>query len=1195
MTPVLSHPVHGAAEAEGEARGAAVPRVAPRDDAERAVARVWSSVLGVDEVGAEDGFVALGGHSLAAMRVVTRLRAELGVTVPLSALLGEGTVASVARAVRAGAAAGDEPALAPVPRGGDLPLSSGQERVWLLTRMAPESRAYHTQWVLRVTGDLDRAALEGALTDLVARHEIFRTTFHAGAAGPVQRIHPPHPARLPLADLSGEAEPERALARWMETELARPFDPGTLPLVRWTLVRLAAHEHRLVIVEHHLVHDGWSLNVFLRDLLACYRARLAGADPHLPPLAVQFADYAAWQRAWTRSGAARAQLDYWKEKLAGSPPPAELPADRPRPAVQRYRGAAPRFRVPGEVAGRLRRLARGEGATPFMAMLAAFAALVARLSGEAEVCVGTGVAARPRRELEDVVGMFVNTLALRLDLGGDPSFRALLRRARGTLVEAYAHQEVPFDAVVDAVHPERGAGRNPLFEAMFSFHDSPRPALELPGATAELELALANGSAKFDLNVVAIPGLPDGGVELVWEYDTDLFDAATMERTAARYLALLAAVAADPETRLSRIPLLLEGERRTVLQAWNDTARPYPRDASIPLLFDRQLARTPEAVAVAHGGERVTYRELDARATRLAHHLRALGVRGEAPVAVMLDRSADFITACLATLRAGGAYLPIDTALPTRRVEWMLADAGAKALVSTFFLADGIETGGAATVLLDTDAAAIAARPSSSLRDDTEAESVACLLYTSGAGGRARQVAVTHRGIVRAACGGGAAQVAPGDRVAHASGIGLGVTAWDVWAPLLNGGTVVVIDREAMLSADALGRVLREQGVTSLFLPTALFGQMARQAPETFAGLRDVRFGGEAADADAVRRVLSVPAPPRLANVYGPAENVTATTFHAAGTVAAGEATLPIGRPAPNVRAYVLDGALQPVPPGCAGELFAAGDGLARGYPGDAALTAERFLPDPFAGVPGARMCRTGDGARWTPRGELEFLGRLAQAEVGGARVELDRIEAVLRAHPGVADAAVAAREDRPGQRRLVAYFVPAAGHPADAAALRSHARLRLPEEMAPTVFVHLPRIPRDAVGAVDRRALPAPGTGHPPAPRDEPRTELERRIAALWAEVLEVERVGVDDSFFDLGGHSLLLMRLHARLAELAPGITVLDLFNHPTVASLSALIRGQAAPGAAAGAARAGGDAARLDAGRERLRARRQMTEEP
>ncbi|HEV7588935.1 MAG TPA: non-ribosomal peptide synthetase [Longimicrobium sp.] len=649
----------------------------------------------------------------------------------------------------------------------------------------------------------------------------------------------------------------------------------------------------------------------------------------------------------------------------------------------------------------------------------------------------------------------------------------------------------------------------------------------------------------------------------------------------------------DVLTRAARPPAAAGPDAqaaRGVLEAWNDTARPYPRDASLPALFAAWVARTPEAEAVVHGAERVTYRELDARAGRLAHHLRALGVRNEAPVAVLLDRSVDFVVACLAALRAGGAYLPVDSAFPTRRVEWMLADAGARVLVTTRFLGDGLPTAGAEVVWLDDDAAAIAARPASFTDAQAHPESAACLLYTAGSTAWPRPVAVTHRGVARLVSGGSGVQPGPGDRVAHASGVSVDVTTWDLWGALLNGGTVVVVDREDMHSAGALARVLRDQRVTSVFLTTALFGQVARQAPESFSGVRDVLFGGGAADAEAVRRVLASAAPPRrLANVYGPAENTTCTTVHLVGGVEPGAATLPIGRPVPNTRAYVLNGALQPVPPGEAGELFAAGDGLARGYPGHPAPTAERFVPDPFSPRPGARMYRTGDRARWTAGGELEFLGRLDPAEeVRGARVEPGEVEAVLRAHPGVADAAVVAREDRPGDRRLVAYFVAAPGAAPDAAALRSHARLHLPEARVPAAFVALERIPRDAVGARDRRALPAPGAAPAAAAAAEPRTELERRVAALWAEVLEVERVGVDDSFFDLGGHSLLLMRLHVRLTELAPGVTVLDLFTHPTVASLCALIRGEAAPDAGAAAE---GEAARLDAGRERLRARRRI----
>jgi len=629
---------------------------------------------------------------------------------------------------------------------------------------------------------------------------------------------------------------------------------------------------------------------------------------------------------------------------------------------------------------------------------------------------------------------------------------------------------------------------------------------------------------------------------------------------------------------------------RAQLEARNDTARPYPRDATLPALFGAWAAHAPDAEAVVHGAERVTYRELDARAGRLANHLRALGVRNEAPVAVLLDRSVDFVVACLAVLRAGGAYLPVDSALPTRRVEWMLADAGARVLVSTRFLAEGLPLAGATPVMLDDDAAAIAARPAAPPALEAHPESAACLLYTAGSTAWPRPVAVTHRGVTRLVCGGGGVQPGPGDRVAHASGVSVDVTTWDLWGPLLNGGTVVVVDREDLLSAGALARVLRDQRVTSVFLTTAAFGQVALQAPESFAGVRDVLFGGGAADAEAVRRVLSSASPPRrLANVYGPAENTTCTTVHLVGAVEPGAATLPIGRPAPNTRAYVLDAALQPVPPGRAGELFAAGDGVARGYPGHPGPTAERFVPDPFSPRAGARMYRTGDRARWTPAGELEFLGRLDQPEeVRGARVEPGEVEAALRAYPGVADVAAAVREDRPGDRRLVAYFVAAPGTAVDVAGLRSHARLRLPEAMVPAAFVALERIPRDAVGAVDRRALPAPGAAPAAAAPAEPRTELERKVAALWAEVLEVERVGVNDSFFDLGGHSLLLMRLHVRLTEFAPGVTVLDLFTHPTVASLCALIRGEAAPEAGAGDE---GDAARLDAGRDRLRARRRI----
>jgi amino acid adenylation domain-containing protein len=1115
------------------------------------------------------------------------------------------------------------PEMRPVPRGGDLPASFAQERVWRLAQADPESLAHHSASTLRVRGALDAAALEAALTDVVERHEIFRTTFHAGEDGPVQRIHPPAAVHLPVVDLSRvpEGAREETLAGWMETELARNFRPDTLPLARWTLVRLATDDHLLLGVAHHLVDDGWSADVVFRDLLACYWARLAGTSPDLPILPVQFADFAGWQREWLRSPEGAAALELAKAKLRDAPPALDLPLDRPRQPAPRLPRATVRAAIPGEVVRARSATAEEEGAASFTAMMAGFAALLARLTGARELAVGTAVAAR-RPDVGDVVGPFGNELALRFALDGDPPFRTLLRRVRAEMMEADAHRDVPSDAVAAALRAEGDDGRCTAFQAMLSLRDSNRLALELPGATAELSVGLAGGSPGVDLSVVAVPGRADGGVELAWEYDADLFDAGTIERMAGRYVALLAAAASDPGLPLSRLPLLDEAERRALLEEWNDTTRPYPRESSIPALFAAWAARTPEAEAVVHGGERVTYGELEARANRLAHHLRARGAGRETPVAVLLDRSAASVAAYLGVLKAGGAYLPIDPAYPPERIGWMLEDSRAPVIVTTAEAAARLPALDAAVVCVDADADAIAVHPPTAPAVEVEAEGAACVIYTSGSTGRPKGIVVTHRGVARLAYAEEPVRLGEGDRVVHASNVAFDVTTWEVWGPLLNGGTVVVADRETALSADALAALLRDERVTTLFLTTALFGQVAREAPDAFRGVREVLFGGEAADAEALRRVQAADPARRLVNAYGPAENTTYTASHVAGAVPPGAATVPIGRPVTHTRVYVLDAALQLVPPGSAGELCAGGDGVARGYLGRPALTAERFVPDPFSGQPGARMYRTGDRARWREVREyesakvrewngndgsretapafalshsrtfaLDYLGRLdQQVKVRGFRVEPGEIEAALREHPSVADAAVIAREDRPGDRRLVAYVVAAAGAEVEPFALRAHLAARLPEFMVPAAFVRLARIPVDANGKVDRRALPAPDPSVDAGPVVEPRTELERRVAALWAEVLGTPRVGTDVSFFDLGGHSLLLMRLHPRLVELAPGagLTVLDLFRHPTVASVAARLRGDDEAGDA-DVGRAGAAEAQLGAGRERLRARR------
>jgi amino acid adenylation domain-containing protein len=1136
----------------------------PRTPLEVELCAGVAALLGMERVGPEDDFFGLGGHSLAVTRLLARVRDRWGVEVPIRDFFAAPTVAVLAERITAAGAdrpASGAPPLVPVTRTGPVPASFAQARLWFIDRMHPGLATYNIPESLRLSGPLDVPVLERALGEVVRRHEALRTTLAAGGDGPVQVVHPPHAVALAVTDLRGAADPEDEARRLARVEAARPFDLQAGPLFRAALLRMGDDEHRLLLTMHHAVGDGWSTGVLLSELSALYAAFLRGEPSPLAAVPVQYADYAAWQRAWMRGEAEARQLAYWRAALADAPAALELPTDRPRPPVQRHRGAELRFVFGPALTEAVRGLARREGVTPFIAFLAGLQATLARWSGQDDLVVGTPVAGRRDPALEGLIGFFVNTLAVRTRLDGDPTGAELLARVRGAALGAWEHQDVPFERVVEAVRPGRSLARAPLFQVMFALQNAPGGAAPLGPVRARRERVPAD-RAHFDLTLELEEG--EDGIAVLLEYDTELFDRATAERLVRHWERAMAALAADPAGRLSALPLMDEAERNAVVVRANATARPYERDATVHALFAAQAARTPDAPAVVSGDEIVSYAELERRANRLAHHLGALGVGPEGRVGVCLERGTELVIAFLAVLKVGAAYVPLDPDYPAERLAWMEADAGVRVRVTSSALAGRLPCTDLPTVRVDDDAAAIAARPETAPEGSGDADALAYVVYTSGSTGRPKGIGIPHRGVVRLVRGTDYVQVRPDDAVAQASSASFDAITFEVWGALLNGARVVVIPRETTLDPAGLARALVDGGVTTLFLTTALFNTAVRERPEVFRGLRHVLFGGEAVDPEMVRRCLDGGAPDRLLHVYGPTESTTFASWHRVDAVASDAATVPIGWGVANTTLYVLDAAMCPAPVGVIGELYVGGDGLARGYLGRPALTAERFVPDPFAATPGARLYRTGDRVRWTEWG-IEFRGRTDhQVKLRGFRIELGEIESVLLRHAGAREAVAMVREDVPGIRRLVAYAVPGNGAARDGEAVREALRRHLPDYMVPSAVVVLHALPLTPNGKVDRAALPIPAAEEEGGGFVAPRTPTEEALAGIWAEVLGA-RVGVHDDFFALGGHSLLAAQVVTRVRDrLRVDLPVRSLFEAPTVAALSLALE-RARPAAA------------------------------
>ncbi|WP_148040629.1 non-ribosomal peptide synthetase, partial [Burkholderia pseudomallei] len=1123
---------------------------APRGEHECKLAAIWRAVLQVERIGRHDDFFELGGHSLLAVRAVTAMRDAFGSDTSLRDLFARPVLKDLAEHASTAARARDA-AIPKAARGEPAPMSFAQQRLWFLARMGGLGDAYHMPIAVRLRGALDVDALQRALSRIVSRHDALRTTFALEGEQPVQRVHADDGAglRLRIDDLRGCADAGARRARILAGQASEPFDLARGPLVRGALVREADDVHTLCVTIHHIVSDGWSIDVFCRELSELYRAFAGGQPDPLPPLPVQYADYAAWQQRGIGGAALHAQAEYWRDALAGAPTLLELPTDRPRPPQPDYAGATVGLALDAPLTAGLRALARRHGATLFMTVFAAWSVLLSRLSRQTDVVIGTPSANRGHAQIEGLIGFFVNTIALRVDLDGAPTVAELLARVKARTLAAQQHQDIPFEHVVERVQPARSLSHSPVFQAMFAWQHASRGEMRLEGLRAEPLDDAARTIAKFDLTLSLRESgdAIDGGLE----YASALFERATIERFAGYLRRLLEGMVADDTQRVDALPMLSRDERRDLIERRNATARPYPANSGVHRLFEAQAARTPDATAIVDGATTLDYRALDARANRIAHALAHAGVRAGDRVALHLEPSIGLVAAQLAVLKLGAAYVPVDVGNPPARKAFVAQDSGARLV-----LGDAALDWPAAAGVPQRDLAALLAGPWPS---DAPARAPQCggdtpayVMYTSGSSGQPKGVLVTHRGIARLAVNSGYATFDASDRFAFASNPAFDASTFEVWTALLNGASIGIVKRDDLLDLGALAGKLSSIGVTCLFLTTALFNRCVSFDPAMFARLRCVISGGERADPAVYRKVMEAGPPRHLLNAYGPTETTTfAAVWEAEPRTLAAQAA-PIGRPIGNTSVYVLDAYGAPVPVGVTGEIHIGGPGVAQGYLNRPALSAERFVRDPFVGGD-ARMYRTGDLGRWRPDGMLDCIGRADfQVKIRGFRIELGEIEACLLEHGALAQAAVLARDDGgDGGKTLVAYYVPRAGHEDGAPALRAHLAARLPEYMVPAAYVRLPAMPLTPNGKLERRALPAPDE-RSYVRRDyaAPQGEIETTLARIWAELFGIERVGRHDGFFELGGHSLLAVRMVARVHDvLGVEVPLRALFADPVL----------------------------------------------
>ena len=1043
----------------------------------------------------------------------------------------------------------ETPPIVPLPRDRNYPLSFSQERLWFLDQLDPNSPAYNIHSATRFQGPLNIQAIEQALTELTRRHESLRTTFSVVDGRPIQVIAEPAPFRVELIDLS-ELEPserEREAERIATAEAECPFDLSKGPLLRIHLIRLGENDHLWVENIHHIISDDWSMKIFTQELAELYRAFSQGQPSPYSDLPLQYVDFAQWQRDWLQGEVLDAQIAYWKKQLDGTLPVLQLPTDRPRPANQNYRGTHETFLVPTPLYNALKTVGEKEGVTLFMLVLAAFNTLLYRYSGQDDIIVGSPIAGRNQVETEKIIGFFLNTLVLRTDLSGNPTFCQLLSRVREVCLGAYAHQEIPFEPLLEQLRVKRDLSRTPLFQTMLVLLNTPVSA---PRSTADTmglvftPMKIDNGTTKFDLSLTMTE--TEHGIESVLDYNVDLFDGTTIRRLIGHFLTLLEGVAHDPNQHIADLPLLKEAEQTQLLHEWNETFAEYSADGCLHHLIEAQVERTPDATAVRIEDERLTYRELNDRANQLAHHLRTLGTGPETHVGVCMERSIELIVGVLGILKAGGTYVPLDPVYSRERINFVLEDAEISILLTHQRVIESLSAYGAVTICLDTEWDAIAQQNTSNPVSETRPDNAALVLYTSGSTGKAKGAILTHSNLVNYTEAANIAySIGPEDNILQFGSISFDLSAEEIF-PCLSRGATLVLRTDWMLdSAATCFRKCNDWGITILDLPTLYWHELTvRLATEGLSlppSVRVLIIGGERALPEQVAMWHRHVGPHvQLFNTYGPTEATIAAT-RCVLTAPAGEqmelSEVPIGRAISNVQIYILDERLKPVPVGVPGELYIAGAGLVRGYLNRPELTAEKFIPHPFSSTPGARLYKTGDVARYLPDGNLEYVGRKdRQIKIRGFRIELAEIELALAQHAAIQEAYLTVYEEEPGQKHLVAYVVCDQSETTlTGSVLRKFLKERLPDYMIPASFTFLDQLPLNSSGKVDQKALPAPDRSRPEMEEGyvAPRTPAEELLAGIWAELLRVERVGVYDDFFELGGHSLMATQIISRVRE--------------------------------------------------------------
>jgi amino acid adenylation domain-containing protein/FkbM family methyltransferase len=1129
----------------------------PTTATEELVADIFARVLRRKQVGRHEDFFALGGHSLLATQLISRLRDAFAVELTLRTVFQATTVASLSARIeseRSGGRSLESRPLRKAERNKPLPLSFAQERLWFLNQLEPDSVAYNVPAALRLNGPLNFSVLQEAFTEIVRRHESLRTCFPNVDGRPYQSIQPPSPFVLEVIDLIDSADAEREAKALAAIEARRPFDLASGPLFRATVIKLDEGDHVLLCTMHHIISDGWSMGVLVREVAAVYDSYSRGETSPLSELELQYADYAVWQREHLSGALLEEQLSYWRGELAGAPAVLELPTDKPRPVIQTYRGATTRVMFRTELIERVREACREEGVTLFMFLLAAFKVLLYRYSGQKDIVVGSPLAGRNRVEIENLVGFFINTLVFRTQLSDEMTFLELLRQVRNLALNAYEHQDVPFEKLVEELQPLRQKSYSPLFQVMMALQNTPPSALSYQGLTIQ-PLEIEYDTSKFDLllDMMEMPA----GMLVTFKYNLDLFEAATMQRMAAQFERVLEFVATSTAARISQVPLLSAAERQTLLHDWNETATAYPVD-SLHRLFADHAQRTPDATALVYGDRVLSYGELNTRGNQLANHLRSLGVSTETLVGLYVKQSPKMIIGMLGILKAGGAYVPLDPGYPLERLSLMIEDTGMPVLLTQDELAEQLPSYWGRVICLDSDWETIANESRQAPPDSSDANNLAYVIYTSGSTGRPKGVSVTHRAVVRLVVNTNYVSLNADDKIAQASNSSFDAATFEIWGALLNGAQLVSVSKDVALSPLDLSTEIQKQEISVMFLTTALFHQIADAAPGCFNSMRYVLTGGEVMDPNRMRTVLAAGSDKDLLHVYGPTETTTFATFELVQESPEQARTILIGTPIANATAYILDQQFEPVPFGVTGELYLGGDGLARGYLHHPMLTAQKFVPHPFAAEAGARLYRTGDKTTWQAGGKIDFQGRIDnQVKIRGYRVEPGEIEAMLTLHPSVRENVVVAISDGANGKRLVGYVATLSD--TTSGELKSFLKERLPEYMVPSQFVFVDSLPITPNGKFDRSALPDPGYSSKTNEGESSvvLNPIEELLVNIWSDLLSVKRVSVEDDFFELGGHSLLATQLVSRVRECyGVELSLHTVFETPTITALAQAI---------------------------------------